>query len=183
MGARDLEGQISFTMAGEVGCVVQEASQSRQRPATPMIFLAAAVGCAVWHVVPLAYVRPVLDKVMEELQSVDDTIRANLQQFSLVPFTEDGEEYRDAVESWSLHFNELSRMAQTALYGTVDDAALAWLPVVFYSVAVAAAVSRASDITATCSSAKRQNRLASQRAHQQRGKMWEMGKAMLSTTQ
>ena len=139
--ARDLEGQISFTMAGEVGCVVQEASQSRQRPATPMIFLAAAVGCAVWHVVPLAYVRPVLDKVMEELQSVDDTIRANLQQFSLVPFTEDGEEYRDAVESWSLHFNELSRMAQTALYGTVDDAALAWLPVVFYSVAVAAAVS------------------------------------------
>jgi hypothetical protein len=99
---------------------------------------AAAAGGAVWRVLALTYVSQVLDKAMEELLSVNETIHANLQQFSLVPFTEDAGEYRDAVEGWSLHFQEVSRMAQSALYDTIEDAALPWLPLVFHSVAASA---------------------------------------------
>lgn len=101
---------------------------------------AAAGGGVVWRVLALPYVRKVLDKAMEELLSVNETIHANLQQFSLVPFTEDADEYRDAVEGWSLHFQEVSRMAQSALFGTIEDAALPWLPLVFHSVAASALV-------------------------------------------
>lgn len=127
-------------MAREQDERMQEASQQRPWPAASLVMLAASVGFAAWHAVPLVYVRPVLDKVMEELRSVDDTIHANLKQFSLVPFTEDGDEYRDAVESWSLHFQELSRMAHSALYGTIEESALPWVYAVFCSLAAAAAV-------------------------------------------
>ena len=47
---------------------------------------AVVLGCMAWSM-PFVYEKQTLDKIFDELQSVNESVHSNVNQFSLVPFT------------------------------------------------------------------------------------------------
>ena len=113
----------------------------------PLLLFALAVvaGGGAWGAA-FAASSPVLGRVHEELLAVNETVYSNVQQFSLVPYTDNSDEYRDAVEGWYAHFKELCNLARQALHGPVEDAASRSLSFAMHSVPIAVAAGIVSSI-------------------------------------
>lgn len=54
-------------------------------------------------------------KVQSELGDVSNTLRVNQAQFSLEPYTEDADEFRETIDMWANYFSEAANMARHAV--------------------------------------------------------------------
>jgi len=81
-------------------------------------------------------------KLNEELASVNETIHNNKIQFSLMQYTDDPQDFRDAIEQWSHHLHEITSLGRNIVSEVLSEQV--FLKLASYAVASAIPLAFAS---------------------------------------
>mmetsp|Transcript_26027 Transcript_26027/g.54090 ORF Transcript_26027/g.54090 Transcript_26027/m.54090 type:complete len:138 (-) Transcript_26027:142-555(-) len=59
-----------------------------------------------------------INKILEEMNGVNETIYSNLNQSPHLPYCEDAQEFRESLEQWAMYFKKLKSMTRSRLFPT-----------------------------------------------------------------